>query len=343
MMNNGLKCICSTCLIGIATLLPTLLFAQKELKNTDRARYADVGYLKLGFGEVNQQLLTEKQVQKLNRRIQQIQMDYGTVIIMVSLVAEEVNEWENGQLRGLPRHYRGEDPRVARNHVTLQFDEENGRNWMLYGSDNALDFTVHTQTLSRLFASAYRNRKAYRPTMRLLKRINRIYSGLPVQRKQALLHPSLSPAEWVDLARAEIDFSQDFESATRHLEDAVSLDTTHADAYMLLGYAHLELGNWKAAADALERSWALEPGFDTAVGNVALYYLLHDGRAVDKWVGRIREFDGEFKEKIHEMAHYENGGSFIGNAARKVLSKLFQREIRQSELEEMPEAEDRVH
>src|SRR3546814_572019 len=138
-----LKKFCYTCLLGL--LFPAFLLAQKELKNTARARYADVVYKNMGFGEVNRQLLTEKHVRKINRRIQQIHADYGAVIIPVSLIAEEVADWESGVSSGLPVHFLGEDPRVARNHVTILFSEVEGKNWLLYGSDNAADFTTHTK------------------------------------------------------------------------------------------------------------------------------------------------------------------------------------------------------
>lgn len=336
-MNNALKNLYSICLVGMMALLPKPLFAQKELKNTDRARYADVGYTKLGFGEVNRKLLTERQAQKLDRRIEGIQSEHGVVVVLVSLVAEEVIDWEKGLNHGLPRHFWGEDPHVARHHITLLFDENSGRNWILYGSDNTPDLAAHTLSLSGLFASAYRNRKAYRPIRRLLRRIDRVYSGLSAQRRSALLRPRLSASEWVALAGAEMNIARDYGSAVRNLEKALALDSVNAEAYMRLGYAQIELGNWKAAADALERSWLLHVGFETAVGNLTLYSLLRDTAATDKWAGRIRKFDGEFKERIRRMAQYKNGRFFIGNVAHNVFSEVFQREIQQSGSEEVPE------
>lgn len=139
---------------GMFFLIPTLVFAQKELKNYERVRYADVGYAKLGFGEVNQRLLTEKQVAKLNRHIERIQAEYGAVVIFGSLIPEEVVEWESGNLSGLPRHYLGEDRHAARNHVMILFDDEDGQNWIRYGCDTS-------EFEETIYASAHYENKGF--------------------------------------------------------------------------------------------------------------------------------------------------------------------------------------
>jgi len=324
---------------GIFFLIPTLLFAQKELKNYERVRYADVGYAKLGFGEVNQRLLTEKQVAKLNRHIERIQAEYGAVVIFGSLIPEEVVEWESGNLSGLPRHYLGEDPHAARNHVMILFDDEDGQNWIRYGCDNAPDFEPHTEKLSRLFAAVYRIPKAYRPIRRVLKQIDRIYARLSTERQATLRNPLLSAKEWADLAWAEMDIARDYVAAIQHLETAVTLDTA-GTSLKLLGYANLERQDWDAAATALTTAWSLSADFETAVGMLTLHYLRHEPSAIAKWAEQVRRFTLEFEETIYASAHYENEGFFLTNSARMAFHDVFQHKIQQSKLlEAMPEAE----
>src|SRR5690606_36973596 len=206
------------CWLGIFSLIPSLLFAQKRLQKHDRATYVGIGYTQLGFGEVNQRLLTAKQVAKLNRHIEQIREEYGAVVIFGSMIPEEVADWEKGNMGGLPRHYLGDDPRAARNHVMVLFGEEDGRNWVEYGRDNASDFATHTDELSGLFAKGYRKRKAYRHLRLVLKRINHIYAQLGTERQTTLRHPALTAEEWTDLAWAEIDITHEYDSAVFHLE-----------------------------------------------------------------------------------------------------------------------------
>lgn len=326
-------------LAGIFLLAPTLLFAQKELKRYDRARYADVGYTKLGFGEVNRQLLTQKQARKLNRRIRRIQTDYGAIIIFVSFIAEEVRDWENGKWAGLPGYYLGEDPRAKRNHVIMFFSEEDGRNWIRYGSDNASDFAAHTTKLDQLFASKYRKPNAYRLIRSLLKQIDRIYARLDNGRKNALFHPQLSAKEWTDLAWAEMDIAGDYGSAITHLKNALKLDAANARANLLLGYAYMELQDWDSAEEAFTASWSLKAGFDTALGMLTLHHLRNNLPEVGKWADRVRRFSTDFQEKVYETAHYSGGGFFLGKTTRKVFKQLFQREIRESNMEKTPEAD----
>lgn len=326
---------------AIFMLTPAFLFAQKELKMYDRARYAGVGYTKLGFGEVNRQLLTQKQARKLNRRIRRIQMDHGAVVIFVSLIAEEVKDWETGEWAGLPGYYLGEDPRTARNHVMILFSEDDGRNWISYGSDNGPDFTARTPGLDRVFASKYRESNAYRPMRRLLKQVDLIYARLDAGRKNALLHPQLSAKEWVDLSQAEMDIAGDYASARTHLKKALKLDAANAQANLLLGYACLELRDWDAAEEAFAASWSLNADFDTALGMLTLHHLRRETAEVLKWAKRVREFSPDFREKIYETAHYGNEGFFPGNTTRKVFKELFQQEIRESKLEKTPEADAR--
>nr|WP_307876408.1 tetratricopeptide repeat protein [Parapedobacter lycopersici] len=336
---NTLKRFCYSCLVAVGAFLPTLLLAQQELKRYDRAKYADVVYTKLGFGEVNQQLLTSKQAEKLGRRIRQIQKDYGTVIVFASLVPKEANDWKNGNLGGLPAYYLGEDPRAARNHVMILFSEEDGRNWIRYGRDNEADFTPYTGELNQLFTSKYRKPNAYRPIHRLLKYIALIFDRLDNERKNNLLHPQLTVKEWIGLARAEMDITGDYATATTHLQRAVALDSANAETLMLLGYAYLEQQDWEAAATAFRTAWSLDANFETAVGYLTLHYLRHDNETVKKWEARVQQFTADFSEKIHNVAHYPSPVHFIGNATDRAFQELFQQEIRQSKSEGIPEAD----
>lgn len=324
--------------LGMLIMSPALLFAQQELKKDDRVRYAGVGYIKLGFGEVNLQLLTKKQAAKLNHRVSQLQEDYGAVVVFVSLIKEEVQDWEKGYLRSLVDHYLGEDPRAARNYVMLLFGEDDGRNWISYGSDNEPDFTAHTEKLNRLFTSSYRKPKAYRPIRRVLKRLDRIYKRLDAARKQALLHPVLSAKELSDLAWAEMDIASDYSSAVQHLDSAVKLDPSYGEAYKLLGYACLELGNEKAAAAAFEKAWALEADFDTAIGILTLHSLRKETAAVEKWKEQVMQFSPDFEKQVYNIARYASQGFFLSKTAEKTFHELFQQEIQQSKPEKPEEA-----
>ncbi|MEC3881159.1 hypothetical protein [Parapedobacter sp. 10938] len=318
--------------------MPSLLFAQKELRKNDRIRYAGIGYTKLGFGEVNRQLLNAKQVAKLNRHIEQIRAEYGAVVIFVSMIPEEVAEWETGQIGGLPGHYLGDDPRAARNHVMVLFGEEDGRNWVEYGQDNAPDFAAHTDELTRLFAKAYNKRKVYRHIRRVLKRVDRIYARLGTERQTALRHPVLTAEEWTDLAWAEVDITHEYDSAVHHLELAVRLDPAYARGYKLLGYAHLEQRQWDAAASAFATAWSLAADFEIAVGRLTLHYLQGESSEIDKWTEQVRQFTSEFDEEVYNVAHYSGRGFFLTENASAAFRNAFQHEITQSKKEETPEA-----
>lgn|GEM_PF-1484387 len=324
---------------GILFLIPVSLLAQKELKKYDRVAYAGVSYTKLGFGEVNQQLLTAKQVHRLTRRIKQIQKDYKGVVVFASLLAEETEDWENGNLGGLPTYYLGADPRVERNHVMILFNEEDGKNWIRFGRDNEPDFIIHKRKLEQLFTLKYRKRNAYRPIRRVLAYINRIYARLDTARKKALYHPELSAPEWINLSWAEMDIAGDYHAAAKHLNNAVKLDTANAQAHMLLGYTHLELQDWNTAAAAFETAWSLAADFQTAIGRLTLSYLQNDSIAMKQWMEQVRQFSSDFAEKVYEVAHYENNGYFLSDTARKVFYELFRQEIQNSKLENTPEAE----
>src|SRR3546814_104276 len=269
--------------VALLSLIPARLFAQKELKKYDRARYAGVGYTKIGFGEVNQLLLTAKQVAKLSRHIEQIRTDYGAVVVFGSLITEEVVDWEHGNLDGLPRHHLGDDPRAARNHVMILFAEEDGKSWIRYGRDNTPDFATHTVELSQLFGRSYRKRKVYQSMRRVLKRVERIYTRLGTERQTTPRQPVLTAEEWTDLAWAEVDITNEYDSAVHHLETAVRLDPAYARGYKLLGYAHLEQLQWDAAASAFATAWSLAADFETAVGRLTLHYLRGESAEVDRW------------------------------------------------------------
>src|SRR3546814_232103 len=150
---------------------------------------------------------------------------------------------------------------------------------------------------------------------RVLKRVNRIYTLLCTERQTTLRHPVFTAEEWTDLAWAEVDITNEYDSAVHHLETAVRLDPAYARGYKLLGYAHLEQLQWDAAASAFATAWSLAADFETAVGRLTLHYLRGESAEVDRWSAEVRQFTSEFDKEVYNTAHYGGRGFFLAENA----------------------------
>ncbi len=83
----------------------------------------------------------------------------------------------------------------------------------------------------------------------------------------------------------------------RQLEAAIALDPGYADAYNLLAYTLLDLGDMKAATAAMEKAVELKPRDDRYAANLAQYYLRQQDMAkVEPLLVRLQD------SKIPEIA-----------------------------------------